>query len=108
MKFARCAGWDANTRGGFAIMPHASAPLSLTLCTDGTMSNIRFEDGREHRFTISKPTEADPVLIACPKCSSKAVVIPLGEDKVRASCVECGYTTDKIIKKQNCTIQGHR
>lgn len=59
------------------------------------MSNIRFKDGREHRLTISKPTEADPVLIVCPKCSSKAVVIPLGEDKVRASCVECGYTMDK-------------
>ena len=59
------------------------------------MSNIRFKDGREHRFTISKPTEADHVLIACPKCSSKAVVVPLGEDKVRASCVECGYTKDK-------------
>jgi len=23
--------WDAYTRGGFAIMPHASAPLSLKL-----------------------------------------------------------------------------
>ncbi|WP_444937087.1 hypothetical protein ACJJIW_08275 [Microbulbifer sp. JMSA004] len=59
------------------------------------MSNIRFKDGREHRYTISKPTKADPVLIACPKCSSKAVVIPLVEDKVRASCTECGYSTDK-------------
>ena len=81
-------------------MSHASAPLSLKLCTDGTMSNIRFEDGREHRFTMSKPTEADPVLIACPKCSSKAVVIPFGEDKVRASCVECGYTMDKSSKNR--------
>ncbi|AEF04629.1 hypothetical protein ambt_15595 [Alteromonas naphthalenivorans] len=27
IKFARCAGWDAYTQGGFAIMPHASAPL---------------------------------------------------------------------------------
>jgi uncharacterized metal-binding protein (TIGR02443 family) len=39
-------------------------------------------------------------LIACPKCSSKAVVIPLGEDKVRASCVECGYTMDKSSKNR--------
>lgn len=59
------------------------------------MSNIRFKDGREHRFTISEPTDSDPVLIVCPKCSSKAVVVPHGEDKVRASCTQCGYTTDK-------------
>ncbi|MEP4888847.1 MAG: hypothetical protein ABJV04_02375 [Aliiglaciecola sp.] len=59
------------------------------------MSDTRFKDGREHRFTISKPTEVDPVLISCPKCSSKAVVIPFGEDKVRASCTKCGYSIDK-------------
>jgi ribosomal protein S27AE len=59
------------------------------------MSINRFKDGREHRFTISKPTEIDPVLIACPKCLSKAVVVPVGEEKVRASCSECGYTTEK-------------
>jgi len=27
---------DAFTRGGFAIMPHATAPLSLMLCCKGT------------------------------------------------------------------------
>ncbi|VEL97392.1 hypothetical protein ALT761_02396 [Alteromonas sp. 76-1] len=27
IKFARCAGWDANTQGGFAIMPYVPAPL---------------------------------------------------------------------------------
>lgn len=59
------------------------------------MSNIRFKEEREHRFTISKPTEDDPVLIACPKCSSKAAVVPCGDDKVRASCFECGYSAEK-------------
>ena len=59
------------------------------------MGNIRFKNGREDRFTISKPTETDPVLIACPKCFSKAEVVLIGEDKVRASCFECGYTKDK-------------
>ncbi|MCW8875904.1 MAG: hypothetical protein OQK04_19230 [Kangiellaceae bacterium] len=65
------------------------------------MSNIRFKDGREHRFTISKPAEADPVLIFCPKCSSKAVVVPLGKDNVRASCAECGYTEDKSSNERS-------
>jgi hypothetical protein len=27
IKFASFAGWDANTQGGFAIMPYAPAPL---------------------------------------------------------------------------------
>jgi len=27
IKFARCAGWDANMWGGCAIMPHMPAPL---------------------------------------------------------------------------------
>jgi hypothetical protein len=27
IKFARFAGWDAYTQGGFAIMPHVPAPL---------------------------------------------------------------------------------
>lgn len=65
------------------------------------MSNIRFKEGREHRFTISKATETDPVLIACPKCSNKAVVIPLDEEKIRASCIECGYTIDKSSNRRS-------
>lgn len=59
------------------------------------MSNIRFQDKREHRFEISKPTSDDPVLIVCPKCAAKAVVIPLGEDKVRASCLACAFSADR-------------
>ena len=27
IKYARCAGWDANTQGGFAIMPYVPAPV---------------------------------------------------------------------------------
>ncbi|GAC06457.1 hypothetical protein GCHA_4073 [Paraglaciecola chathamensis S18K6] len=27
IKHARCAGWDANTQGGCAIMPYVPAPL---------------------------------------------------------------------------------
>lgn len=59
------------------------------------MSQDRFKDGREHRFTISAPSETDPVLIVCPTCAKKAVVLPLGNNKVRASCLECGYSADK-------------
>jgi len=59
------------------------------------MDEIRFKEKREHRFTISKPTENDPVLIVCPKCLNKAEVLPSGEDLVRASCLQCGFTTNK-------------
>ena len=31
LKFTPFGRWDAYTRGGFAIMPHVSAPLSLKL-----------------------------------------------------------------------------
>ncbi|MBU2705678.1 hypothetical protein KCM76_06780 [Zooshikella marina] len=46
------------------------------------MNNNRFKDERENRFTISGPTKNDPVLIMCPKCSRKAVVVPIDEDPV--------------------------
>lgn len=44
---------------------------------------------------MSKPTETDPELIVRPKCSSKAVVIPLADENVRASCFECAHSVDK-------------
>ncbi|MDT0581815.1 hypothetical protein [Brumicola blandensis] len=59
------------------------------------MTNHRFKENREHRFTISKPTNNEPVLVVCPKCESKSSVVPHGEDKVRCTCFSCGYTSTK-------------
>lgn len=59
---------------------------------------MRFKDGREHRLTMSQPTEDDPVLIVCPQCAGKAAVVPCGAEKVRASCFACGYTREQSSK----------
>lgn len=34
----------------------------------------RFENQREHRYSISEPTVEDPTLVVCPKCEKKAKV----------------------------------
>jgi len=57
------------------------------------MTENRFKENREHRFTISEPTEEEPVLVVCPKCDSKSSVVPHGEGAVRCTCFSCGYTS---------------
>ncbi|WP_415894562.1 hypothetical protein ACMXYQ_08950 [Neptuniibacter sp. PT34_22] len=59
------------------------------------MTESRFKENREHRYTISLPSESEPVLVVCPKCSSKASIVPYQEESVRFSCFECGYTSTK-------------
>lgn len=44
------------------------------------MTENRFKENREHRFTISKPTEEETVLVVCPERDSNSSVAPLGED----------------------------
>ena len=55
------------------------------------MKDNRFKDGREHLFTIIEPTKDDPVIICCPKCARKAFVVPESKDRVKATCIECGF-----------------
>lgn len=59
------------------------------------MDKKRFTDRREHRYTISETNHEDPVLIACPRCGTKAVVIPHGDDEVKASCTACAFSRVK-------------
>ncbi|GAB2684509.1 hypothetical protein GCM10027170_14180 [Aliiglaciecola aliphaticivorans] len=65
------------------------------------MSENRFKENREHRFTISKPSLDDPVLVVCPKCKSKSSVVPHGEDQVRCACFTCGYTVSKSTNQRS-------
>jgi len=62
----------------------------------------RFTDGRENQFSITLPTNEDPILIACPKCKKMAKVLPnpaQPEDpySAKAICVNCGFS--KIAAK---------
>jgi hypothetical protein len=41
IKFARFAGWDANTQGRFASMPYVPAPQSLALCAIANAESFR-------------------------------------------------------------------
>lgn len=59
------------------------------------MTENRFKEKREHRYTISKPSEKDPVLVVCPKCNGKSTVITNGEDQVKCTCFSCGYIATK-------------
>ena len=69
-------------------------PVYLTCAPIRIMKEHRFKENREHRFTISKPTLDDPVLVLCPNCAQKAFVVPYDDDRVRCSCFECGYTAE--------------
>jgi hypothetical protein len=64
------------------------------------MSNSRYLEGKQNRFTIGEPATEDPVLIVCPKCSGKAMVVPLRENKIRATCHHCGFTSEKSADKR--------
>ncbi|RUP75026.1 hypothetical protein C7Y69_21240 [Alteromonas sp. KS69] len=41
LKYTPSGRWDAYTRGGFAIMPHVSAPLSLKLYLFGVLFVVK-------------------------------------------------------------------
>jgi len=57
----------------------------------------RFQDNRETRWGISKPTFEDPTLIQCPECGSKAAVVPSVDDQdtYKATCFTCGFSKEE-------------
>jgi len=63
-------------------------------------TKIRFEDTREHRFSIGTPTTEDPTLVVCPKCNEMAKIL-LSQSQpelgyaVKVICNTCGYTKEK-------------
>ena len=65
------------------------------------MNDNRFQEGGEHRFTLSKPTLDDPVIIVCPQCAGKATVVPDGEKQVKATCFACGFNATKPSRERS-------
>jgi len=59
------------------------------------MSEHRFRENGEHRYVISQPTDQDPLLVVCPKCSGKSSVTLSGDADVKCTCLNCGYTKTK-------------
>ena len=55
------------------------------------MTPERFFDHREHRYLITAPTNDDPVLVVCPQCSSKALIVPDRIDAVKCVCTRCSF-----------------
>lgn len=65
------------------------------------MDKTRFKENHEHRFSISVPTEKDPTLIVCPKCSNMAKILTVSEQPgighhVKLVCKNCGLTKESI------------
>jgi hypothetical protein len=59
------------------------------------MNNKRHRDQRESRWDISKPTIEDPTLVVCPKCNDKAVITPTSNERLKASCTNCGFSANQ-------------
>ena len=62
------------------------------------MTPERYFDNREHRFITFLPTKDDPVLVICPQCNSKALVLPDIENKVKCVCTKCTFYKKKSNK----------
>ncbi len=59
------------------------------------MKIARHTDNRESRWSISDPTIEDPTLIVCPKCACKAFILPSINNRLRATCSNCGFSADQ-------------
>lgn len=55
------------------------------------MKPKRYCDQREHRYDITAPKNDDPILVKCPKCNSKALVLPVELDQVKCVCTNCSF-----------------
>lgn len=67
------------------------------------MTEKRFQENNEDRFSISTPTNDDPTLVVCLKCQSRAAVTlhnDGGNDEARLSCPSCGYNLAKIVEER--------
>ena len=62
------------------------------------MKPERYVDNREHRFSLFIHTDNDPILIVCPKCNSKALVLPSLDDRVKCICTKCTFNRQKSSK----------
>jgi hypothetical protein len=70
------------------------------------MSKNRHVDNGENRLSIAVPTDDDPTLIVCPKCSRMAKVLLAGNQpeegyRVKAICASCGFSREKVGNEQS-------
>ena len=55
------------------------------------MKPKRFSDNRELLCDLTLPKRDDPILAVCPKCSSKALVLPDIGKNVKCVCTKCSF-----------------
>ena len=65
------------------------------------MKPSRHFDNREHRFDITLPTNDDPILVVCPKCNSKALVLPDTLYGVKCVCTKCSFNQKQSNKQRS-------
>ncbi|GLQ32006.1 hypothetical protein [Litoribrevibacter albus] len=58
----------------------------------------RFSADKSENILLGVPTKEDPILVVCPKCKSKAAIIPANESEYKATCFQCGFNE---LKKAN-------
>ena len=59
--------------------------------------NTKYFDKRERLGNLIGAEDNDPILVVCPKCSSKALIFP--NPKYRCVCTKCSFTQTKPNKK---------
>ena len=65
------------------------------------MKPERYFDNHEHRFEITAPKNDDPILVVCPQCNSKALVLPNTKDSVKCVCTKCSFNQTKSNKSRS-------
>ena len=62
------------------------------------IESVRYFDNREQIYDIVAPRNKDPILVVCPKCQSKALVIPDTKYKKRCVCTKCSFYKSETDK----------
>lgn len=62
------------------------------------MKPIRHFDNRELMFEIAAPKKDDPILVVCPKCRSKALVLPDTDNQNKCVCTKCSFNKNGYFR----------
>ena len=63
------------------------------------MNPKRYFDNRELRFEITLPEKDDPILVICPKCHAKALILPDTEETIKCVCTKCSFNKHESKKR---------
>lgn len=62
------------------------------------MNSVRYFENFERSCGLATPQNDDPILVVCPKCQSKAFILPDTEYKRRCVCTKCSFYKSQADK----------